>query len=67
MREHLARTGRSERDIRAVLLTHGHPDHTGLAAALHAAGADIWSTSTTRRSWPTGRAAPCATPNRSAR
>ncbi|WP_239148231.1 MBL fold metallo-hydrolase [Paractinoplanes tereljensis] len=42
LREHLARTGRTERDIRAVLLTHGHPDHTGLAAALHAAGADIW-------------------------
>ncbi|WP_436535897.1 MBL fold metallo-hydrolase [Actinoplanes sp. HUAS TT8] len=42
VREHLARSGRSLRDIRAVLLTHGHPDHTGLAAALHDAGADIW-------------------------
>jgi glyoxylase-like metal-dependent hydrolase (beta-lactamase superfamily II) len=39
---HLARSGRSLRDIRAVLLTHGHPDHTGLAGPLHQAGADIW-------------------------
>ena len=29
-------------DVRAVLLTHGHPDHTGLAAAAHRAGADVW-------------------------
>ncbi|MCY0937275.1 MBL fold metallo-hydrolase [Streptomyces sp. H34-S4] len=42
LREHLAGSGRSLSDIRAVLLTHGHPDHTGLAHALHQAGADIW-------------------------
>ncbi|GAA2692914.1 MBL fold metallo-hydrolase [Actinoplanes palleronii] len=42
LEEHLAGTGRRLRDIRAVLLTHGHPDHTGLAATLHAAGAEIW-------------------------
>jgi len=34
--------GRSLADIRAVLLTHGHPDHTGLAHTLQQAGADIW-------------------------
>lgn len=38
----LAQSGRSVRDIRAVLLTHGHPDHTGLASRLSKAGADIW-------------------------
>ncbi|MFJ4869863.1 MBL fold metallo-hydrolase [Streptomyces sp. NPDC088757] len=42
LREHLAGSGRSLTDIRAVLLTHGHPDHTGLAHALRQAGADIW-------------------------
>ena len=31
-----------QRDIRAVLLTHGHLDHTGLVTALQQAGADIW-------------------------
>ncbi|MFI6084797.1 MBL fold metallo-hydrolase [Streptomyces sp. NPDC051217] len=39
---HLAASGRSLADIRAVLLTHGHPDHTGLAHPLQQAGADIW-------------------------
>jgi glyoxylase-like metal-dependent hydrolase (beta-lactamase superfamily II) len=29
-------------DIRAVLLTHGHLDHTGLVAAAQRSGADIW-------------------------
>ncbi|MFJ7628327.1 MBL fold metallo-hydrolase [Streptomyces sp. NPDC097595] len=42
LRAHLAGSGRSMADIRAVLLTHGHPDHTGLAPALREAGADIW-------------------------
>ncbi|ROR46930.1 MBL fold metallo-hydrolase [Kitasatospora cineracea] len=42
LREHLADSGRSLTDIRAVLLTHGHPDHTGLAHTLQQAGADIW-------------------------
>jgi glyoxylase-like metal-dependent hydrolase (beta-lactamase superfamily II) len=42
LEQHLSRSGRSVRDIRAVLLTHGHPDHTGLAAHLRQAGADIW-------------------------
>jgi glyoxylase-like metal-dependent hydrolase (beta-lactamase superfamily II) len=42
LRAHLAETDRSLTDIRAVLLTHGHPDHTGLAHALQQAGADIW-------------------------
>jgi glyoxylase-like metal-dependent hydrolase (beta-lactamase superfamily II) len=34
--------GRPVSDIRAVLLTHGHLDHTGLAHTLQQAGADIW-------------------------
>ncbi|MFC4032366.1 MBL fold metallo-hydrolase [Streptomyces polygonati] len=38
----LARSGNSLGDVRAVLLTHAHPDHTGLARALQQAGADIW-------------------------
>jgi len=38
----LADLGRSMADIRAVLLTHGHLDHTGLAHTLHEAGAAIW-------------------------
>jgi glyoxylase-like metal-dependent hydrolase (beta-lactamase superfamily II) len=42
LQEHLARSSQSVRDIRAVLLTHGHPDHTGLAARLRQAGSDIW-------------------------
>ncbi|MEY9969365.1 glyoxylase-like metal-dependent hydrolase (beta-lactamase superfamily II) [Streptacidiphilus sp. MAP12-16] len=42
LQEHLTRSGRSLRDIRAVLLTHGHLDHTGLVAAVQQAGADIW-------------------------
>ena len=42
LRDHLSHSGRSLQDIRAVLLTHGHPDHTGLAAALSDAGADVW-------------------------
>jgi glyoxylase-like metal-dependent hydrolase (beta-lactamase superfamily II) len=42
LRDHLARSGRSLRDIRAVLLTHGHLDHTGLVTATQQAGAEIW-------------------------
>jgi glyoxylase-like metal-dependent hydrolase (beta-lactamase superfamily II) len=42
LREHLAGIGATTADIRAVLLTHGHPDHTGLARTLQQAGADIW-------------------------
>ncbi|MYW70214.1 MBL fold metallo-hydrolase [Streptomyces sp. SID8379] len=42
LRAHLAGSGRSLRDIRTVLLTHGHPDHTGLAHTLQQAGADVW-------------------------
>ena len=38
----LAGLGRSVADVRAVLLTHGHADHTGLARDLQEAGADIW-------------------------
>jgi len=38
----LADLGRSLADVRAVLLTHGHLDHTGLAHTLQQAGADIW-------------------------
>lgn len=43
LQEQLARLGHKLSDIRAVLLTHGHLDHTGLAERLRAeAGADIW-------------------------
>jgi glyoxylase-like metal-dependent hydrolase (beta-lactamase superfamily II) len=38
----LADLGRSPADVRAVLLTHGHLDHTGLAHPLQQAGADVW-------------------------
>ena len=42
LRAHLASSGRSLGDVRAVLLTHGHPDHTGLTHTLRQAGAQIW-------------------------
>ncbi|HEY0938271.1 MAG TPA: MBL fold metallo-hydrolase [Trebonia sp.] len=42
LRGQLAGSGRSLGDIRAVLLTHAHPDHTGLASRLQEAGAQIW-------------------------
>ncbi|MFD4539034.1 MBL fold metallo-hydrolase [Streptomyces bauhiniae] len=42
LRAHLADSGHSPADVRAVLLTHAHPDHTGLAHPLQQAGADIW-------------------------
>ncbi|QIY74750.1 MBL fold metallo-hydrolase [Streptomyces sp. RLB1-33] len=38
----LAGLGHSMADVRAVLLTHGHLDHTGLAHTLQEAGAVIW-------------------------
>jgi glyoxylase-like metal-dependent hydrolase (beta-lactamase superfamily II) len=39
----LGSLGRSVEDIRAVLVTHGHPDHFGLAERLRATvGADVW-------------------------
>jgi glyoxylase-like metal-dependent hydrolase (beta-lactamase superfamily II) len=40
--DRLAHLGCRPADIRAVLLTHGHPDHTGLAGPLSRAGAQIW-------------------------
>jgi glyoxylase-like metal-dependent hydrolase (beta-lactamase superfamily II) len=43
LRACLARIGRDLTDVRAVLITHGHPDHTGLAERLRAeAGAEVW-------------------------
>ncbi|WP_405880832.1 MBL fold metallo-hydrolase [Streptomyces sp. NBC_01136] len=42
LRTLLAGLGRSVADVRAVLLTHGHADHTGLAHPLQEAGADLW-------------------------
>jgi glyoxylase-like metal-dependent hydrolase (beta-lactamase superfamily II) len=38
----LAELGHDLAEVRAVLLTHGHLDHTGLAHALQQAGAQIW-------------------------
>lgn len=42
LRSCLEGAGHSLSDIRAVLLTHAHPDHTGVAAATRQAGADVW-------------------------
>ena len=42
LRSQLEGAGRSLGDIRSVLLTHAHPDHTGAAAAARQAGADVW-------------------------
>ena len=42
LRSHLEGAGHSLGDIRAVLLTDAHPDHTGAAAAAREAGADVW-------------------------
>jgi glyoxylase-like metal-dependent hydrolase (beta-lactamase superfamily II) len=39
----LARLGRPLSDVRAVLITHAHPDHTGLAERVRAeSGATVW-------------------------
>ena len=42
LRSYLEGAGHSLGDIRALLLTHAHPDHTGVAAAARQAGADVW-------------------------
>ena len=42
LHSHLEGAGHSLGDIRAVLLTHAHPDHTGAVAAARQAGADVW-------------------------
>jgi glyoxylase-like metal-dependent hydrolase (beta-lactamase superfamily II) len=42
LQSHLEGAGRSLGDVRAVLLTHAHPDHTGIVAAARQAGADVW-------------------------
>ncbi|WP_052847806.1 MBL fold metallo-hydrolase [Streptomyces avicenniae] len=42
LRAHLAAAGLSPGDVGHVLLTHAHPDHTGMAGALRRAGAEIW-------------------------
>jgi glyoxylase-like metal-dependent hydrolase (beta-lactamase superfamily II) len=42
LQAHLEGADRSLGDIRAVLLTHAHPDHTGVVAAARQAGADVW-------------------------
>src|SRR6202050_5908742 len=42
LRSYLEGAGHSLGDIRAVLLTHAHPDHTGVAAAARQAGARVW-------------------------
>jgi glyoxylase-like metal-dependent hydrolase (beta-lactamase superfamily II) len=43
LRDHLASSGATPDDIKAVLLTHAHPDHLGLAARVRReAGAAVW-------------------------
>ena len=43
LRDHLASSGAVPGDIKAVLLTHAHPDHLGLAARVRReAGAAVW-------------------------
>jgi glyoxylase-like metal-dependent hydrolase (beta-lactamase superfamily II) len=43
LRDHLASSGAVPGDIKAVLLTHAHPDHVGLAARVRReAGAAVW-------------------------
>jgi glyoxylase-like metal-dependent hydrolase (beta-lactamase superfamily II) len=41
LQSYLEGADRSLGDIRAVLLTHAHPDHTGVVAAARQAGADV--------------------------
>lgn len=44
LEDHLATRGLATSDIRAVLLTHAHPDHMGLAEHVRVrAGADVWA------------------------
>jgi len=40
--ESLHQIGRTRNDVRALALTHGHIDHTGMAAALAEFGATIY-------------------------
>jgi glyoxylase-like metal-dependent hydrolase (beta-lactamase superfamily II) len=43
LRDQLASSGAVPGDIKAVLLTHAHPDHLGLAARVRReAGATVW-------------------------
>jgi glyoxylase-like metal-dependent hydrolase (beta-lactamase superfamily II) len=42
LQSHLEGAGHSLGDVRTVLLTHAHPDHTGVVAAARQAGADVW-------------------------
>jgi glyoxylase-like metal-dependent hydrolase (beta-lactamase superfamily II) len=64
---HLEAAGRSLPDIRAVLLTHAHSDHTGSAAAARQAGADVWVHGQDAAALAGGRVPRCARPSPNAR